>query len=158
DYITHRGGEVWVGTLIQIAAQFGLSGQAVRSSLSRMSHNGWLRVRRVGNRSFYSLTPKSKRLIDEGTRRIFVRRTGAWDGRWRLLSYSIPERRRAVRDDLRKQLAWMGFGPLASGTWISPHGLETEVSALVERLGVRDLVELFVAAHVGFADDRALAR
>src|SRR5262249_14958901 len=93
-----------------------------------------------------------------GTRRIFVRRTGAWDGRWRLLSYSIPERRRAVRDDLRKQLAWMGFGPLASGTWISPHGLEAEVSALAERLGVRDLVELFLSAHVGFADDRALAR
>ena len=35
DYIVHRGGEVWVGSLIQIAAQFGLSAQAVRSSLSR---------------------------------------------------------------------------------------------------------------------------
>ena len=158
DYIVHRGGEVWVGTLIQIAAEFGLSEQAMRSSLSRMSRNGWLRVRRIGNRSYYSLTPRSKRLIDEGTRRIFVRRTGAWDGRWRVLAYSIPERRREVRDALRKQLTWMGFGALSNGTWISPHGLETEVEALVEGLGIRNLVEVFVATHLGYADDRALAR
>jgi phenylacetic acid degradation operon negative regulatory protein len=158
DYIVHRGGEVWVGTLIQIAAQFGLSEQAMRSSLSRMSRNGWLRVRRIGNRSYYSLTPRSKRLIDEGTRRIFVRRTGTWDGRWRVLTYSIPERRREVRDELRKQVTWMGFGALSNGTWISPHGLEAEVEALIERLAIRDLVEVFVATHLGFTDDRALAR
>jgi len=158
DYIVHRGGEVWVGTLIQIAAQFGLSEQAVRSSLSRMSRNGWLKVRRLSNRSYYSLTPKSKRLIEEGTRRIFVRRAVAWDGRWRVLAYSIPERRREVRDELRKQLTWMGFGSLSNGTWITPHALEAEVEALVDRLNVRELVELFTATHVGFADDRAVAR
>ncbi len=158
DYIIHRGGEVWVGTLIRIATQFGLSEQAVRSALSRMSRSGWLRVRRVGNRSYYSLTPKSKRLLEEGSRRIFVRRTGAWDGRWRILTYSIPEQRREVRDDLRKQLTWMGFGQLGNGTWISPHALEAEVEALVERLRIRDLVEIFCATHLGFADDRALVR
>src|SRR5688572_3660712 len=49
DYIMHRGGEVWVGTLIKIAAEFGLSQQAVRSALSRMSQKGWLKVRHVGN-------------------------------------------------------------------------------------------------------------
>lgn len=158
DYIVHRGGEVWVGTLIRIAAQFGFSEQAVRSALSRMSRGGWLKVRRLGNRGYYSLTPKAKRLLEEGARRIFVRRTGAWDGRWRVLTYSIPERRREVRDELRKQLTWMGFGPLSSGTWISPHALEAEVEALVTRLGVRDLVSLFTATYLGYADDRALAR
>ena len=158
DYIIHRGGEVWVGTLIRIAAEFGLSEQAVRSSLSRMSHNGWLRVRRIGNRGYYSLTPKSKRLLEEGAKRIFVRRAGVWEGRWRLLTYSIPERRREVRDELRKQLTWMGFGPLSSGTWLTPHSLEGEVAALVERLDIRELVEVFAATHLGFADDRALAR
>jgi phenylacetic acid degradation operon negative regulatory protein len=158
DYVIHRGGEVWVGTLIQIAAEFGLSEQAVRSSLSRMSRNGWLRVRRIGNRGYYSLTPKSKRLLEEGAERIFVRRVGAWDGRWRVLTYSIPERRREVRDELRKQLTWMGFGPLSSGTWLSPHPLEGEVAGLVERLGIRELVEVFAASHLGFADDGALAQ
>src|SRR5215212_6620059 len=81
DYIIHRGGEVWVGTLIQIMAQFGLSEQAVRSALSRMARGGWLRGRQVGNRGYYSLTPRGKRLLEAGQRRIFVRRAGGWDGR-----------------------------------------------------------------------------
>src|SRR5947199_9814539 len=75
DYVIHRGGDVWVGTLIQIAAQFGLSEQAVRSSLSRMSRSGWLLVRPLGNRGYYSLAPRSKPLLTEATRRTCMRRT-----------------------------------------------------------------------------------
>jgi DNA-binding transcriptional regulator PaaX len=33
----------------------------------------------------------------------------------------VPEIRREVRDHVRKQLAWLGFGPLAPSTYISPH-------------------------------------
>ena len=102
--------------------------------MASAGRSGWLRVRRLGNRGYYSLTPRSKRLLEEGTRRIFVRRTGDWDGRWRVLSYSIPERRRQVRDDLRKQLTWMGFGQLSNGSWLSPHAVEADLEALTERL------------------------
>src|SRR5438046_9374154 len=52
----------------------------------------------------------------------------------------------------------MGFGSLSSGTWLSPHPLEVEVAALADRLDIRDLVEVFAARHLGFADDRALAQ
>src|SRR2546427_446559 len=62
DYIMHRGGEIWVGSLIRIAAEFGLSEQAVRSALSRMSQKGWLRSRRVGNRPYYGPTDPTRRL------------------------------------------------------------------------------------------------
>jgi phenylacetic acid degradation operon negative regulatory protein len=48
DYIRHRGGEAWTGTLIELLGLFGLSGQAVRSALSRMSDKGWLKSRRSG--------------------------------------------------------------------------------------------------------------
>lgn len=157
DYAVHRGGEVWVGSLITIASQFGLSEQAVRSALSRMARSGWLRFRRVGKKSYYSLTARSKRLIEEGSSRIFRRRTGPWDGRWHILTYSIPERKRASRDELRKRLTYLGFAPLSSGTWISPHDLRREVESLAGALGIRGCVELFTAQHLGFTEDRELA-
>src|SRR5947208_16446858 len=118
DYIMHRGGEIWVGSLIQIAGQFGLSQQAVRSAISRMSQHGWLKVRRVGNRSYYGATNRTRRLLEEGKRRIFANRSGPWDHQWRILVYSIPERKRELRTELRKQLAWVGYGPLSRGSWI----------------------------------------
>ena len=157
DYIMHRGGEIWVGSLIQIAAQFGLSQQAVRSALSRMSQHGWLKVRRVGNRSYYGATPRTKRLLEEGSRRIFAERSVAWDHQWRLLVYSIPEKKREVRTELRKQLAWLGYGPLSSGSWICPRDVGTELDQLTERLGIGPYVETFTGSHDGVSDDRMLA-
>src|SRR6266571_2188984 len=140
DYIRHRGDEVWVGSLIKIASQFGLSQRAVRSALSRMNQNGWLRVRRVDNRSYYGPTARTRKLLEEGERRIFTRRTAPWDGQWHLLVYSIPERKRNIRTELRKQLSWLGYGPLSSGSWISPHDVEADVRSLVAGLGIEGCV------------------
>jgi phenylacetic acid degradation operon negative regulatory protein len=33
----------------------------------------------------------------------------------------VPEQDRAERERLRRTLSWLGFGPLATATWISPH-------------------------------------
>ncbi len=157
DYIMQRGGEIWVGSLIQIAAEFGLSQQAVRSALSRMSQKGWLKMRRIGNRSYYEPTARTRRLLEEGERRIFVRNTEAWDRRWHILVYSIPERKRDVRAELRKQLAWLGFAPLSSGSWISANNVEEDARALVTRLEITRHVEVFSSEHRGPSDERELA-
>lgn len=157
DYIRRYGGEVWVGTLIKMAAPFGLSEQAVRSSLSRMGQNGWLRVRRVGSRSYYRLTPRATRLLDEGEHRIFGHRDERWDGQWRILVYSLPEQKRNLRSELRKQLAWLGYAPLSSGSWVCPHDLRGELGGVLGGLGIEAHVEAFSARHQGYSDDRELA-
>jgi phenylacetic acid degradation operon negative regulatory protein len=159
DYIRHRGGEAWTGSLIELLGLFGLSAQAVRSTLMRMTRKGWLDGRRSGRHSFYSLTPKCIELLEEGAKRIFQPRSDPWDGRWHLLTYSIPESKRSLRRRLRKRLLWLGFGALHQGTWISPRDLRAEVAQVVEALGIRPYVELFDAEHRGFTcDEEIVAR
>lgn len=157
DYIRHRGGEIWIGSLIKLLSYFGLSEQAVRSALSRMSQQGWLMFRKVGNKSYYALTPAGQELIEEGAKRIFQRRTGSWDGRWLMVVYSIPEAKHGLRERLRRELSWLGFGNLANATWISPHDLRPQLERLVTSLGVKDHVEVFFVTHQGFSDPRAMA-
>ncbi len=156
DYIRHRGGEAWTGSLIELLGLFGLSGQAVRSILSRMSRKGWLKSRKAGRSSFYSLTPKCIELLEEGAQRIFQPRSDPWDGRWYLLTYSIPESRRLLRKRLRKRLLWRGFGALHQGTWISPRDLRDEVERVVDALNIRPYVELYNAEHHGFSTDEEI--
>lgn len=151
DYIRHRGGEAWTGSLIELLAPFGLSGQAVRSTLSRMARKGWLESRRAGRYSFYSLTPRCLELLEEGARRIFQPRSDPWDERWHLVTYFIPESKRHLRRRLRRRLLWLGFGSLNHATWISPRDLRTEVEQVVDALHVRPYVEFFTAEHRGFA-------
>jgi phenylacetic acid degradation operon negative regulatory protein len=156
DYIRHRGGEAWTGSLIELLGLLGLSGQAVRSTLSRMSRRGWLESHRASRYSFYRLTPKCLRLLEEGAQRIFRPRHDPWDGRWHLLSYSIPESKRHLRRRLRRRLLWLGFGALNQATWISPRDLRAEVEKVVNALHVRPYVEFFTAEHGGFSSEEEI--
>ncbi len=158
DYIRYRGGEIWAGSLISLLGYLGCSEQAVRSALSRMCQKGWLKSRKVGNKSYYSLTVKARKLLDEGAARIFSfqQRSDRWDGRWHLLTYSIPEEKRDVREKLRKELSWMGYGSLGYGTWISHYSSREDIERLVEGLGIRENIEIFSASHLGFASGRDL--
>ena len=158
DYIRHAGGSIWIGSLIRLLSYFGLSQQAVRSTVSRMTRRDLLRIDRIGPRSYYSLTGKSAKWIEDGAARIFhfqAPRT-AWDRQWRLVTYSVPESQRESRDRLRQELSWMGFGMLTSALWISPHDFGSEVEHLAESLSVRSRVEIFTARHDGFADLRTI--
>ena len=157
DYVVHRGGEVWVGSLIRIGAEFGLSELALRSVLSRMTRAGWLVASRRGNRSYYRLTRHGRAVIDEGAARIFRPRRGTWDGSWHLLTYSIPEARREARDEFRKRLTYLGFGSLAAGAWITPHDLRREVAELAADVGVAAHVDQFRGAYLAPTGGPSLA-
>jgi phenylacetic acid degradation operon negative regulatory protein len=153
DYIRHTGGSIWIGSLIRLLGYFGVSQQAVRSTVSRMTRRGLLRVDRIGTRSFYSLTPESAKTIEDAAARIFHAHSprDTWDGQWRLVTYSIPENAREARDRLRHELEWIGFGMLANALWISPHDYRREVEELANSLNLCDHIQLFTARHEGFA-------
>lgn len=148
DYIVHRGAEVWVGTLIRIAAEFGLSELALRAVLSRMARAGWLASTRNGNRGYYKLTRRGRAVIQEGASRIFRPRSARWDREWHLLTYSIPEAQRELRDQFRKRLTYLGFGSLAAGAWITPNDLRAEVGELLADLGLDGYVDQFRGAYL----------
>ena len=134
--------EVRVGALVQLAGELGVSGNALRSALSRMSREGWLAVRRNDGTPRYRLTRRGHSLIEEGTGRIYGRHRAGWDGRWLLVSYSLPERRRGQRDRLREGLNFLGFGSLGNGIFVSPHDLSREVRALIGRHEVEEDVTM----------------
>ncbi len=156
DYIRYRGGEIWTGSLIKLLKHLGMSEQAVRSVLSRMWKKGWLKRRRVGRRSYYSLTQKSRRLLASGAQRIFEREDSDWSGSWYVVTYNIPETRRQQRNRLRRELTWMGCGAFNSAIWISPYDVTETVREVSERLRIEEYVQVFRSEHLGFADAREL--
>jgi len=136
-------------------ACFDVSEPAVRQAVSRMSRQGWLAAERRGNRAFYSVTERGRRRIERLSPRIYGP-VIEWDGRWRMLTYSVAETKRERRDKLRKDLAVLGWAPLSASTWISPSdGLDGARDA-AEAAGVQADVDLFVAEYRGPRSDREL--
>jgi phenylacetic acid degradation operon negative regulatory protein len=158
DYVRYRGGEIALRALAGCLAPFGVSADSVRVTVSRMSREGWLAARRLGRCSYYSLTARSWQLLDEGRPRIFQRGARPWDGQWCLLLYSVPEAERAVRERLRKALAWLGFGPLAPSTWLSPYDQTARLDALLAEQGLAERAHVFFARSRSAAEDRALVQ
>ena len=156
DYLLGRREEIGIGSLIMLFTSFGLSGQAVRSAVSRMCHAGLLKVRHEGRKSYYSLTPGGHSLLTTGAQRIFVRKDSTWDGYWNIVTYAIPENERKMRDTLRRELIWMGYGALCGATMISPYDLTDEVMELAEKLGVVERIQVFRAEQQGMADAKKI--
>ncbi len=156
DYIRQRGGEIGIGSLIKLLGNFGLSEQSIRSAVSRMCRMGLLKVRRDGLKSYYSLTKDGFSLLEKGEQRIFERKRNNWDRTWSIVVYFIPEEKREARDKLRQELSWMGYGPLSTATWISPHDLTKEVEELVTELQIKEYVQVFQAKHQGFTNPQSI--
>ncbi|HMK85861.1 MAG TPA: phenylacetic acid degradation operon negative regulatory protein PaaX [Steroidobacteraceae bacterium] len=140
DSIVPRGGAIALGSLIRLAAPFGLSERLVRTATARLAHEGWVEARRVGKRSEYRLSDGGRERFAEATRRIYGEPAASWSGRWTLLV--LPALPAAERHRLRKELAWQGFGELASGVFLHPDvpapGLGSRVGEA--RLPARSLV------------------
>jgi len=60
DAIEPRGGVVWIGNLIEVCAQVGISETLVRTAVSRLVAAGQLIGERSGKRSFYRLTSAAR--------------------------------------------------------------------------------------------------
>jgi phenylacetic acid degradation operon negative regulatory protein len=156
DYLRYRGGEVRLRTLVALMACFEVPEPTARVVAGRLRREGWLAGRRDGRETSYRLTPAAWELLDEGRARIFQRAHGPWDGRWHMVIYSVPEARRPVRDQLRKQLAWLGFGPLAPSVWVSPHDRVARLRAGLPAGGPVRL-DTFQAGSEGATADRDIA-
>ncbi|WP_217586286.1 phenylacetic acid degradation operon negative regulatory protein PaaX [Lentibacillus saliphilus] len=156
DYIRHCGNVVWIGSLIRLLQAFGHNEQAVRAAISRMNRQGWIQAKKVGNKSYYALTERGQARMEEASKRIYKTEAPEWDGHWRMLVYTIPEEKRHLRDELRKELVWSGFGLLANSCWITPNPLEQEVNGLIKKYDIASYVSFFKATYEGMATSQEL--
>ena len=122
DHVLDQHVCVYSGSVIEVLGRAGVSEEATRSTLTRMTGRGLLRRQRSGRRMYFGLTERSTRILHDGAVRLW--QTGAvnrdWDGSWTLLAFSLPGERQRERHDLRASLAWAGFGPIQGGLWIAP--------------------------------------
>jgi len=78
-----------------------------------------------------------------------------WDGKWRVISYEIPESKREIRDRLRRQMQGWGLGPWHRSFWLTPHPIIENLRQLIEGKEEEKYFQAFESNHV-FGDRELL--
>lgn len=118
DAIAPRGGTAWIGSLIHIMAEFGISERLVRTSVFRLAKDGWLDVEQVGRRSYYRLTEEGNKRFAQATHRIYAAPRQSWSGDWCLVLTTTLDA--ATRERVRRELGWLGFATIANDILAHP--------------------------------------
>ena len=74
--------------------------------------------------------------------------TENWDKKWRIISYEIPEKKRELRDRLRREMQGWGLGPWHRSFWITPHPIIETLRQLVSQKEEEQYVQAFESDHV----------
>ncbi|WP_462384088.1 phenylacetic acid degradation operon negative regulatory protein PaaX [Pseudomonas sp. Marseille-QA0892] len=133
DAIEPHGGAVWLGSLIGLLEPMGINERLIRTSIFRLTQEGWLTAEKVGRRSYYRLTTAGRRRFEKAFKRVYSNVMPAWDGTWRmvLVSQLAPELRKAVKEELE----WQGFGQLAPNVLACPSCDRRDLTATLQELG-----------------------
>jgi phenylacetic acid degradation operon negative regulatory protein len=141
DALAPHGGAVWLGGLIRLLAPLGLNERLVRTSVYRLTQEGWLTARQHGRQSLYRLTAAGRQRFEHAYRRIYAPPPARWDGAWDLVL--LPAALRAQkRRDLGQELRWEGFGALAPTLFIRPAQPAIDLWPVLGKLDVKRLVVL----------------
>ncbi len=148
DSIMPRGGAIALGSLITLAAPFGLNERLVRTAATRLAKDGWLEGRRAGKLSEYHLSNDGRERFAEATRRIYSEPDSHWSGRWTLVV--LPPMRPAERKEHREELIWRGFGELSAHVFAHP---EIDSQSLTAPRRPQGPLSMAIVFDANLADD-----
>lgn len=138
------------------------SKSSIRAAVSSLLADGDLeKIVRNGTVCF-SLTSKGFKSLSRSFSRPYQRLRTQWDGKWRMIVFDIPEKRREQRGRVRKILKRFGFGRLANSVYISPSNINTLELTLEEiKIKVGGEFNLFafeMTRSKGLGDHRIIAK
>lgn len=151
SYLRARGGSATIAALVRLLDPLGFEAPAIRTAVSRMVRQDWLRPVRLPDGPGYALTKRAERRLDDAASRIYRTRPSTWDGHWHVLVLEqLPSR--GARDRLDSSLRLIGYGPLGPTTWVAPRP-SGELPDVLAAEGIAG--RLFHGVHDG--DDADLA-
>lgn len=78
-----------------------------------------------------------------------------WDSKMRIVSYEIPERKRSLRDSLRREVSGWGLGPWHRSFWLTPHPIIPELKRITNESSGAEYIQAFEGSPV-FGDPKVL--
>lgn len=70
------------------------------------------------------------------------------DGRWQMIIFDIPEKRRFLRDLLRENLQLLGYRLLQQSIWVCPYDVSRKTETILNKYSINQYVKLFLIKEI----------
>lgn len=105
------------------------------------------------NDKFISLTQKGKKkalYVKWQIKKINIKN---WDGKWRVISFDVPEKKKRLRENLRIKLRSFNLYRLHDSVWVTPLPIEKEIDELLEILEIKYFIRYMIVEKINFDKD-----
>lgn len=119
----------------------------ISQGILRLAQQGLVSVSGPYGERRIELTPKGIEMLERVEFEEYeINEPVFWDGKWRILVFDINERRRRIRDQLRRLLQGRGFVRMQDSVWVYPYPCDDFISLVRTHLksGVGEM-RFFVA-------------
>lgn len=100
------------------------------------------------------LTQKGRRQANlESLKQITLKKPKNWDGKWRIVSFDVPEHKREVRDGFRSHLRRLEFCEIHQSLFVVPWPCENEISTIAIKLSIRENIHIIIAKKLDCEED-----
>lgn len=138
DFDFAHAGAVPSAAIVDVLGDFGITSAGARIALSRVARSGRLEQVRNGRQTSYKVNPSG---LDDREQRLrtyvgFGAEPTRWDGKWTVVTFSIPEEVRGLRPKLRRELERLRFAPLTDAVWVQPRDHAARIIEIGDDLDV----------------------
>lgn len=109
-----------------------LKKSALSEAIKRLREKGFIEKEIKDGKVILKLTNLGKEALGEPSEE--------WDGKVRIVIFDIPEKKRVVRDLLRRKLKNWGFKKWQLSVWITKRNVTEKLRSLISELGIEQWV------------------
>lgn len=113
----------------------------LRQEIKRMKDRGWINEAEKNGKKFLKLTKKGRIcVLCHKIKALPLPNKSAWDGKWRLAVFDIPEKGKLERNAIRRTLKAAGFFQMQKSVYLYPYQITCELSEYLHESGLERYV------------------
>ncbi len=102
-----------------------------------LKRNGLISSFIEGKERYLEITPKGLKRIDEfKAEPTEIKRPEKWDGKWRIVIFDVPNKRKSERDIFRHKITKIGLQPIQESVYVYPFECTEEITIFTGHLNI----------------------
>ena len=115
--------------------------------ISYLKRRGYIKIKNLEQKQGIILTKKGAEKVFKAKLKMRKNKKRS-DGKWQMVIFDVPEKKRIFRDILRENLRILGYKMLQQSVWVSPYDVLKETEGIIRKYSLDNYVKLFLIEKV----------